>query len=96
MSADSDTLLLRFLGRQTDLTSEVRRDSVEIAPPGTYTDDWNWRDQLKRGSLLDCCDDQGTWRRSCVLDRYETELTDVEGDRVTVLLIAKSDPGLDG
>ena len=70
----------------------VKRDSVEIAPPGTYTDDMEWRDQLKSGSLLDCCDDYGVWYRSSVLNRYESEKTDVEGNRIPVLHIANRYP----
>ena len=71
--ADNDILLLQFIGRQQDVSVKVSRDSVEIAPPGTYTDDMEWRNKLKRGSLLDCCDDYGVWYRSSVLNIYESD-----------------------
>ena len=47
---------------------------------------------LKRGSILDCCDDYGIWYRSSLLNKYESEKKDVEGNRITILHIANRYP----
>ncbi len=50
----------------------ISRNSLEIAPLGTYTDDFNWRYDLKKGDLIDCIDTEGTWYRSTILDVRES------------------------
>lgn len=50
------------------------RYSLEIAPPGLYTDDYQWRYELKEGDLIDCMDTEGTWYRSTILETRETQL----------------------
>lgn len=45
---------------------QVQRDSVRIAPPGTFTDDFGWRFDLKAGDLVDCVDKFSVWYRSTV------------------------------
>ena len=45
-----------------------------------------WRYDLKKGDLFDCCDDYGIWYRASVLERYESEeLEDCEGNPVPIL-----------
>lgn len=41
--------------------------SAYIAPPGTFTQDFEWRYSLKVGDMVDCIDSVGTWYRSTVL-----------------------------
>lgn len=46
---------------------QFERDSPYIAPPGTFTDDFQWRNEFKEGDLVDCVDRFGVWYRSTVL-----------------------------
>lgn len=45
----------------------MSRDSLELARPGTFTGDFEWRWQLEVGDLVDCIDTEGTWYISTVL-----------------------------
>jgi len=38
-----------------------------IAPLGTFTEDWNWRYEIKLGDVLDCLDEEKDWYKSTVL-----------------------------
>lgn len=38
-----------------------------IAPPKTYTNDWDWRYQLEQGDIVDCMDNERDWYKSTIL-----------------------------
>ena len=38
-----------------------------IAPPGTYTDDFDFRLGLKEGDEIDCMDNEKEWYKSTIL-----------------------------
>ena len=40
----------------------------EIAPLGQFSTDYDWRLNLKKGDLVDCCDESTTWYKSVILD----------------------------
>lgn len=50
---------------------DIRRYSLmtlDIAPLGTYTDDYDWRYDLKVGDEIDCMDQEKDWFKSTVID----------------------------
>ena len=49
----------------------MNRSTLEIAPPGTFVDDFDWRYNLKKDDLIDCLDSEATWYRSTVLQTRE-------------------------
>lgn len=50
--------------------------SFDIAPYGTFTDQYDWRFDLKEGDMIDCVDTEGVWYRSTVLQTKLTEVND--------------------
>ena len=42
--------------------------TADIAPLGTYTDDYDWRYDLKVGDEIDCMDQEKDWFKSTVID----------------------------
>lgn len=46
----------------------MSRYSPDIAPLGTFTDDFDWRYDLKSGDEVDSLDSEGVWYRSTALD----------------------------
>jgi len=46
--------------------------SADIAPLRTFSNDFDWRYDLKKGDLVDCLDSEGIWYRSTVLDTRES------------------------
>ncbi len=44
-----------------------------LAPPGTYTDDFDWRYDIKDGDLIDCMDSEKEWYKSTVLTTRYTQ-----------------------
>jgi hypothetical protein len=54
----------------------ISRFSPEIAPPGTFTDDFDWRYELKEGDEIDCMDSLGVWYRSTVLSMRNQTIID--------------------
>jgi hypothetical protein len=44
-------------------------NSFEIAPLGSYSDDFNWRLTIEKGDEIDVCDTARIWYNSTVLDK---------------------------
>jgi hypothetical protein len=44
------------------------RQGLDIAPIGTFTNDFDWRYKLEEGDMVDCMDGQGIWYRSTILE----------------------------
>jgi len=44
----------------------VEEDSIELAPIGTRSTDFEWRLGLKVGDLVDCCEHEGNWYVSTI------------------------------
>lgn len=57
---------------------KLNRDSEEIAQAGTYTNDWNWRFDIKKDQEISACDEYGNWYRSMVLEVVEDDETQDE------------------
>ena len=51
------------------LISYINLNSCDIAELGTMSIDYEWRENLKKGDLLDVCDTTHVWYNSTVLDR---------------------------
>jgi hypothetical protein len=47
---------------------------TRISKPGTFTDDFDWRYNLKEGDLIDCMDTERVWYISTVLKVREVEI----------------------
>lgn len=62
MTNNKVMLKLCFLGipSQTD-NKYAMLCSTEIAPKGMHTDAWDWRMKLKKGDIVDCCDEYKCW-----------------------------------
>ncbi len=46
----------------------LQRLGTDIAYPGSFTDDFEWRYSIKTGDLLDALDSEAIWYKSTVLD----------------------------
>ena len=80
-----------------DADEKIQRYGLELAPPGTYTNDLEWRWALKPGDLFDCCDDYGIWYRCTVQARYDSEDSqDCEGNPVPMLSVVFRYPDPNG
>lgn len=78
--------------------NQMRLDSTLIAPPGTFTDNFNFRFKLQPGDLFDCCDDYGIWYKSTVkriFQQNENEV-DIEGRPVLKVHVAFRFPDPEG
>ena len=47
-----------------------------MAPEGTFTDDIEWREELKPGDEIDCLDLEGVWYKSTALESREIDQGD--------------------
>lgn len=65
---DENHLLIGFVGCPSDNNIYVDRESLNIAPLGTYTNDWSWRQELKEWDEVSAADDYGNWYRSTLFD----------------------------
>lgn len=63
---DANSITVEF--KNDPSTSKLPRNTNKIAPAGTFTKDWLWRDDLKVGSVVDIFDTQGKWFLGTVLD----------------------------
>jgi hypothetical protein len=84
----SDNLLISFLRCPRKLDIKISRNSLNIAPHRTYTDDWEWRFNLKPEDKLDCVDDYGIWYRSTVISLQDLDTQDCEGNSIPLAKIA--------
>ena len=50
----------------------------QIAPLGTYTDDYEWRYDLKEGDEIDCMDNEKEWYKSTILQTRVSQNPDGE------------------
>ena len=97
LRVDGDELYVSFINRLRDADEKIGRHGLELAPPGTYTNDLEWRWALKAGDLFDCCDDYGIWYRCTVQARYDSEESvDCEGNPVPMLSIVFRYPDPNG
>ena len=62
------------------LENTVLSSSAEIAPIGTRCLDFDWRENLKEGDIVDCYDTANVWYRSTILKKItkETSLGNVK------------------
>ena len=56
-----DYVTVKYLQDLKFSQKDFVRNSVEIAPLGTKSLDFEWRMALKEGDTLDCCDNYGGW-----------------------------------
>lgn len=59
--------------------------SLDIAPMGTFTDDYEWRFDLKVGDEIDCMDQEKDWFKSTVID-HKLEANE-EGEAVPIITV---------
>ena len=50
----------------------------QIAPFGTFTDDYEWRYDLKEGDEIDCMDNEKEWYKSTILQTRVSQNPDGE------------------
>ena len=96
MAIKENIVQVAFLGMPDRFQIKIRLDSIEIAPPGTFTDDFNVRFKLQPGDLFDCCDDYGIWYKSTVKRILQTDEVDVEGRPVLKVHVAFRFPDPEG
>ena len=56
---------------ELDSNSEIKRFNLadwEIAPLGTYTEDFEWRYNLQPGDKIDCLDEEKDWYKATVIN----------------------------
>lgn len=59
-------LELQFLNDSRSQVRTVDDTSVELAPVGVRSLDYEWRMALKIGDLVDCCEMEGSWYLSTI------------------------------
>jgi len=59
--------------------------SLDIAPMGTFTNDYEWRFDLKVGDEIDCMDQEKDWFKSTVID-HKLEANE-EGEAVPIITV---------
>lgn len=65
---DQDGILsVEFLNDSRKATRDIMNDSIEIAPVGTYSKDFEWRLSIKEGDIIDCSEMYGLWYTSTVV-----------------------------
>lgn len=58
------------------LTRRFGLDDSQVAPAGTYVDDFDWRYELKAGDFVDCMDDEKDWYKATILATRSSENAD--------------------
>ena len=84
---EQQNLLVSFLRCPKDEIRKINRFSAEVAKFGSYTDDWDWRFDLKEDDVFDCSDDYGTWYRSTVLKAALSEDKDADDNQVPLIKV---------
>ena len=84
----NNNILVSFLRYPKNKTKRFSVFSPEIAPYGTFTDDWAWRFDIKEDDVFDCADDYGQWYRStCLKPQIQSEETDIDGNSVPQIAV---------
>ncbi len=65
------TVKVSFDGEPAEEDTELPRTSPNLAPLGAHSGGIEWRQGLKKGSLIDCMDTTAAWYRSTVLETRE-------------------------
>jgi len=68
ISHDGTTLTVGFEHEDDGSNRKFERYSADLAPYGSNTDDIEWRDELDKGSLVDCIDTEHYWYKSTIVD----------------------------
>lgn len=71
-------------GMPAEANTESLLAVAPIAPYSMYTGGKEWRQQLSKGSLIDCMDSAGNWYRSTVI---ETSKHVIEGKNILMLKV---------
>ena len=56
----------------------VNKNGPEIAPPNTFTDDWDWRYQLTAEDMIDAVDSEVVWYKSTCLDNRAMSVPQID------------------
>lgn len=83
----NENMLVSFIGNSRKFDLKFNRWSDGIAPFRKYTDDFDWRFDLKEDDEFDVMDDYAIWYTSTVLDIFETDEFDCEGNKVNKIKI---------
>ena len=71
---EGNYLVCSFYNDSQEQVNKFNNNSNEIAPLGTMTGDWSWRDKLTVNDLVDTVDTQGKWRLGTVLKVINDEI----------------------
>ena len=64
---DFDKFYIEFENETSQYNKMVNKLSHDIAPPNTFTDDFDWRMDIKVDDIFDCLDSESTWYKSTCL-----------------------------
>ena len=67
-------------------------DDFRIAPANTFTQDFDWRYEIKIGDLLDVMDDEKDWYKSTVIEDRISKNKDEEDFREILVAYRTYDP----
>lgn len=71
---DQDGIIsVEFVNDARRASRDVMNDSIEVAPLGTYSKDFEWRMNLKEGDIIDCSEMYGMWYTATVVRVRELE-----------------------
>ncbi|EGR29726.1 ubiquitin carboxyl-terminal hydrolase family protein, putative [Ichthyophthirius multifiliis] len=70
IKCNEEYIQLQFLNTSIDYNKQVWRYGFEIRPFKSMCpdDDWDWRFQINKGDLVDCCDNSHVWYKCTVFD----------------------------
>ena len=71
---EGNYLVCSFCNDPQEQENKFNNNSNEIAPLGTMTGDWSWRDKLAVNDFVDIVDTQGKWHLGTVLKVIEGDI----------------------
>lgn len=63
-----DQFYIAFENEPSSSNRLINRMGYDIAPPNTFTDDFDWRYEIKPDDLIDSLDTEAIWYKSTCLD----------------------------
>jgi len=82
---ETQTAHILYNNDSNEAARYVNLINQEIAPLGQFSTDYDWRLNLKKGDLVDCCDESTTWYKSVILD---IEIKEVDKKQILLAKIA--------
>jgi hypothetical protein len=77
---DPDQFYVVFDNEMSKYNKLINKNGPEIAPLNTFTDDYDWRYEIKPDDIFDALDTEATWYKSTCFDTKEVKLYQIDAD----------------